>query len=61
MSHQETDKEYAIRTIVEDIRALRDADFHVCQADVNDGEGECTCIHFDEVCDKVEKLLGRTL
>ena len=51
------EKERAIRSIVEDIRELRDADFHVCQADVNNGVGECSCVFFDSVCDKVEKLL----
>ena len=41
--------------IIESIRELRDADFHVCPNTTND-ELECTCHRFDEVIDELEKL-----
>ena len=41
--------------IIEKIRELRDASFHVCPNTTND-ELECTCHHFDEVIDELEKL-----
>jgi len=41
--------------IAQDIRDLRDADFHKCPADANDAD-ECTCQKFDRVIDKIESL-----
>ena len=41
--------------IIEKIRELRDASFHVCPNTTKD-ELECTCHHFDEVIDELEKL-----
>ena len=41
--------------IIESIRKLRDADFHVCPNITND-KLECTCHHFDAVIDELEKL-----
>ena len=48
-----TNKE--IEAIQQDIRDLRDADFHVCPADLDDAQ-ECTCNNFDLVIDKLEDL-----
>lgn len=45
-----------LEEIAQDIRNLRDADFHVCPADTDDFD-ECTCEHFDRVTDKVEALI----
>lgn len=53
-----------LEEIIESIRELRDADFHVCpydewQNDKNldlDHEPKCTCHHFDAVIDELEKL-----
>jgi len=44
-----------IDDIIEDIRNLRDADFHVCPNETDDSL-ECTCGHFDQVIDKLEEL-----
>ena len=44
-----------IEKIQQDIRDLRDADFHVCPADLDDAQ-ECTCNNFDKVIDKLEDL-----
>jgi hypothetical protein len=44
-----------IDNIIEDIRNLRDADFHVCPNETDDSL-ECTCGHFDQVIDKLEGL-----
>ena len=44
-----------IEEIIEDIRNLRDADFHVCPNETDDSL-ECTCGLFDQVIDKLEKL-----
>ena len=44
-----------IEEIKEDVRKLRDADTHVCQADVNDGE-YCSCEEYDRVIDKLDRL-----
>tara|TARA_R100001015_G_C4420619_1_gene21366 strand:- start:61 stop:234 length:174 start_codon:yes stop_codon:yes gene_type:complete len=41
--------------IIEKIRELRDASFHFCPNTTND-KLECTCHHFDEVIDELEKL-----
>jgi len=46
----------SIEDIIEDIRELRDADFHVCPYAEWGDIGECTCKHFDCVIDKLEKL-----
>ena len=43
--------------IIESIRDLRDSDFHVCPNDADD-QLECTCNHFDQVIDELEKLKG---
>ena len=48
-----TNKE--IEVIQQDIRDLRDADFHVCPADSDDTQ-ECTCNNFDKIIDKLEDL-----
>ena len=48
-----TNKE--IEAIQQDIRDLRDADFHVCPADLDDTQ-ECTCNNFDKVIDKLDIL-----
>ena len=48
-----TNKE--IEEIQQNIRDLRDADFHVCPADLDDTQ-ECTCNNFDKVIDKLEDL-----
>lgn len=59
-----------IEELIESIRNLRDADFHVCPHEqyqdetenknyvplVSEYEPECTCEHFDRVIDKLEKL-----
>ena len=48
-------KRWEIEAIQQDIRDLRDADFHVCPADLDDAQ-ECTCNNFDKVIDKLEDL-----
>jgi len=48
-----TNKE--IEEIQQDIRNLRDADFHVCPNDSDDTQ-ECTCNNFDKVIDKLDIL-----
>ena len=58
------DKE--LEDIIEDIRELRDADYHVCPHSEWQSKGEpnttddieCTCNHFDHVIDKVRKFLS---
>lgn len=53
-----------IEDIIEDIRELRDADFHVCKHSEWQSKGEpettdditCTCGEFDKVIDKLEEL-----
>ena len=47
-----------IDQIKDDIRNLRDADFHKCPADCF-SEEECTCENFDLVNDKLEQLKER--
>ena len=53
-----------IDQIKDDIRNLRDADFHKCPADcfneeTYNAEEECTCENFDLVNDKLEQLKER--
>ena len=53
-----------IEDIMQEIRDLRDADFHVCKYSEWQAEGEpetdkdttCTCGEFDKVIDKLEAL-----
>ena len=57
-------KDKQLEDIIEDIRELRDADFHVCPHSEWQSKGEpdttddieCTCNRFDTVIDKVEEL-----
>jgi hypothetical protein len=57
-------KDKQIEDIIEDIRELRDADFHVCKHSEWQSKGEpdttdditCSCGEFDAVIDKLEKL-----
>ena len=44
-----------IESIQDDIRALRDADSHVCPADKDDFL-ECTCEGYDRVNDRLNEL-----
>lgn len=50
-----------LEEIAQDIRNLRDADFHVCPADsnhkTNREPGTCTCEQFDKVIDKINTLI----
>jgi len=54
-----------LKEIIQDIRDLRDADFHVCKYSEWQSKGEpdtteditCTCGEFDKVIDKLENLL----
>ena len=41
--------------IKQQVRDLRDADFHVCPAQGDDTQ-ECTCEKFDFVIDQIDKL-----
>ena len=54
-----------IDQIKDDIRNLRDADFHKCPADcfkeTYNAEEECTCENFDLVNDKLEQLKERIM
>ena len=50
-----TDFESYLEEIKQQIRDLRDADFHVCPNDSDDTQ-ECTCNNFDLVIDKVDEL-----
>ncbi len=50
-----TDFESYLEQIMQQIRDLRDADFHVCPNDSDDTQ-ECTCGKFDLVIDKVDEL-----
>ena len=50
-----TDFESKLEELKQQIRKLRDADFHVCPADSDDSQ-ECTCNNFDLVIDKVDEL-----
>jgi hypothetical protein len=50
-----TDFESYLEQIMQQIRDLRDADFHVCPNDSDDAQ-ECTCGNFDLVIDKVDDL-----
>ena len=50
-----TDFESYLEQIMQQIRDLRDADFHVCPADSDDSQ-DCTCNNFDLVIDKVDEL-----
>ena len=50
-----TDFESYLEEIMQQIRDLRDADFHVCPSDSDDTQ-ECTCNNFDLVIDKVDEL-----
>ena len=50
-----TDLDSKLDHIMEQIRKLRDADFHVCPADSDDSQN-CTCNNFDLVIDKVDEL-----
>ena len=53
-----------IEDIIEDIRELRDADFHVCAHSEWQAKGEpetdenikCSCNNFDQVMDKLEDI-----
>jgi len=53
-----------IDKMILDVQKLRDSDFHVCPADerdpvtgeIIDSTRECTCGHFDNVCDNLLKL-----
>jgi len=64
MNKKITDED--IKSIMQDIRDLRDADFHVCPHDVWQANGEpdttdditCTCNQFDWVIDKLERFLS---
>ena len=57
-------KDKQLEDIIEDIRELRDADFHVCKYSEWQSKGEpdttdditCSCGEFDAVIDKLEKL-----
>jgi len=57
-------KDKQLEDIIEDIRELRDADFHVCKYSEWQSKGEpdttdditCSCGEFDTVIDKLEKL-----
>ena len=54
-----------IEKIMQDVRDLRDADFHVCKYSEWQSKGEpdtedditCSCEDFDSVLDKLELLL----
>ena len=56
-----------LKEIIQDIRDLRDADFHVCKYSEWQSKGEpdtteditCTCQEFDKVIDKIEDLLTK--
>ena len=56
-----------IEDIMQEIRDLRDADFHVCKYSEWQSKGEpdtteditCTCQEFDKVIDKIEDLLTK--
>ena len=56
-----------IEDIMQDIRDLRDADFHVCNYSKWQSNGEpnsdeditCSCVEFDNVIDKLQKLIER--
>jgi len=57
-------KDKELEDIIEDVRELRDADFHVCKYSEWQSKGEpdttddiyCSCGEFDTVIDKLEKL-----
>tara|TARA_B100001964_G_C13699895_1_gene365560 strand:- start:50 stop:235 length:186 start_codon:yes stop_codon:yes gene_type:complete len=56
-------KDEKILEIQEDIRNLRDSDFHRCPADERDEDDNiiddsrpCTCLEFDKVIDKIGEL-----
>jgi len=59
------DKE--LENIIQDIRELRDSDFHVCKYSEWQAKGEpdtdedttCSCGEFDAVIDKVRELLSQ--
>jgi len=61
---QAYERKQKIEDIIEDIRDLRDADFHVCKHSEWQAKGEpetdeditCTCGEFDSVIDKLEEL-----
>jgi len=53
-----------IKSIIEKIKKLRDADSHVCEYDVWQQNGEpegaiptCSCEQYDQVVDELEKLI----
>ena len=50
-----TDFESKLEELKQEVRDLRDADFHVCPADADDSQ-ECTCHNFDLVIDKIDEL-----
>ncbi len=43
--------------LMDDVRMLRDSDSHVCPDCNEDAEepGECTCVYYDEVIDRLEE------
>ena len=59
-------KDKKIEDIIEDIRELRDADFHVCSHSEWQSKGEpntdeditCSCEEFDKVIDKLRMFLS---
>ena len=59
-------KDKELEDIIEDIRELRDADFHVCSHSEWQSKGEpdtdeditCSCEEFDKVIDKLRMFLS---
>tara|TARA_R100000353_G_scaffold143801_1_gene102908 strand:+ start:254 stop:478 length:225 start_codon:yes stop_codon:yes gene_type:complete len=64
MSKADTIHDNRIEDIIQSIRDLRDADFHVCNYSEWQSKGEpdttdditCSCNEFDAVIDKLEEL-----
>ena len=60
-------KDKQLEDIIEDIRELRDADFHVCKYSEWQSKGEpdtnenieCTCGIYDEALDKLEEAIKK--
>ena len=59
-------KTQKIEDIIENVRDLRDADYHVCNHSVWQSKGEpdtnenidCTCGKYDEILDQLETIKG---
>ena len=51
--------EFNMEEIIQDIRNLRDADYHVCPNDT-DNTLKCTCEYFDQVIDKLQAMKNAT-